>query len=91
MGSKSRQAFKDKATADKTRARIAARREKFLAQYNANPCNFLPGFVLRSLYSRDVKQRTLEVLAANWIKAFNESWAHDTSRGTPHINWPVQS
>lgn len=64
--------------------RSQARRAKFTALYNANPCNFLPGSALRKLYKLDVNQRQLETLAGQAILHINEIRLPEDQ-----IKWPV--
>ena len=64
--------------------RSKARRDKFVSLYNANPCNFLPGHVLKKLYKLDVNQRQLETLAGQAILKINEM-----RFPSDRINWPV--
>jgi pyruvate/oxaloacetate carboxyltransferase len=61
------------------------RRNRFIARYNANPCNFLPGGMLTKLYKMDVNQKQLETLAGQVIFSINE---HRKNVSYPLINWP---
>ena len=65
-------------------ARADERRNKFAALYNANPCNFLPGWALRQIYKMDINQRQLETLASQAILKINEMRDPEN-----RINWPV--
>lgn len=63
---------------------IAIRKARFIARYNTNPCNFLPGFMLKRLYKMDIYQKQLEALAGQSIFAINEMRPPEA-----HIVWPV--
>ena len=82
MGNRSR--LYGQAAWDRSEANRIKRRETFLEQYRANPCNFLPGAVSFGLYRQDVTQKALETLAANWIDSHN---ARMISVGGPVIAW----
>ncbi len=62
------------------------RRAAFIARYNANPCNFLPGPVLFNLYRTSKSQKVLEAAAATWIEKHNEYHWEPESRY--RIAWP---
>lgn len=62
MGSKSKRGY----ALEWTRER---RRQKFIALYNANPCNFLPARVLHLFYRQYSKTSKLNAAAAQWLKA----------------------
>jgi hypothetical protein len=84
MGTKSKQAHTDHASFKSAEANLISRRETFLAQYRANPCNFLPGEILRHCYKMCKNQRSLQATAADWIDAYNKRMAEI---GGPAIAW----
>jgi len=64
MGSKSKRFG---VRTNKLRKRV--KRADFIALFNANPCNKLPGAVLHSLYRRAKDTKSLNDLASNWLAA----------------------
>lgn len=82
-------AARAKREAQARQAKAAAKRKAaFVARYNANPMNFLPGVACSIIYSRFKDQRDMERYAARYIKALNEKFTQmDDLRH--RINWPV--
>ena len=62
MGSKSKRFG---VRTNKHRKRV--KRAEFIALFNANPCNKLPGAVLQSLYGRAKNTASLNDMARNWL------------------------
>lgn len=64
MGGKSKR-FGERTS--KLRKRV--NKAEFIALFNANPCNKLPGQVLQSLYRKAKDTKSLNELASNWLAA----------------------